>query len=132
MVSRVNEGKLTADDSELPDNRLCSRLQVRDYNSFFVFTAFLFDEGAQLIQSRSLVIVLAVSFLVHAALLVGSAKHEVERAQKPVGELLAAQLASNAAPLIMNKDRVGLFCWIPIRIGHLQLQNSPSAVAYKY
>lgn len=108
MVSRVNEGKLTADDSELPDNRLCSRLQVRDYNSFFVFTAFLFDEGAQLIQSRSLVIVLAVSFLVHAALLVGSAKHEVERAQKPVGELLAAQLASNAAPLIMNKDRVGL------------------------
>jgi hypothetical protein len=61
-----------------------------------------------LIQSRSLVIVLAVSFLVHATLLVSSAKNEADRARQPVGELLAAQLAGNAAPLMMNKDSVGL------------------------
>lgn len=61
-----------------------------------------------MIQSRSLVIVLAVSFLVHATLMVSSAKHEVDRAQQPVGELLASQLATNAAPLMMNQDSVGL------------------------
>ncbi|HEX5277764.1 MAG TPA: hypothetical protein VFW42_08855 [Fluviicoccus sp.] len=44
----------------------------------------------------------------HATLLVSSAKSEADRARQPVGELLAAQLASNAAPLLMNKDSVGL------------------------
>lgn len=92
----------------MPDNRLCSPGQVSDYNLFFAFTASHSGKGVQLIPSRSLVIVLAVSFLIHAALLVSSARNEVERAQKPVGELLAAQLAGSAAPLLINRDSVGL------------------------
>jgi hypothetical protein len=108
MVSRKIEGKITADDSELPDNRLCSPGQVSDYNLFFAFTASHSGKGVQLIQSRSLVIVLAVSFLIHAVLLVSSARNEVDRAQKPVGELLATQLAGSAAPLLINQDSVGL------------------------
>lgn len=61
-----------------------------------------------MIQQRSLVIVLAVSFLIHGGLLVSSARHELDRARQPMGELLAAQLAGNAAPLIMNRDTVGV------------------------
>ena len=61
-----------------------------------------------MIQSRSLVIVLAVSFFMHALLLVSGARNEVARAQQPIGALLAGQLAGNAAPLLINKDSVGL------------------------
>ncbi len=57
---------------------------------------------------RGLIMLFVVSYLIHATLLVNSADSELRNAQKQVGTLLAEQLASSSATLIMNKDSVGL------------------------
>lgn len=49
-----------------------------------------------------------VSYLIHATLLVNSADSELRNAQQQVGNLLAEQLATSSATLMMNKDSVGL------------------------
>ncbi len=59
-------------------------------------------------QVRGVVSLFVVSYLIHAMLLVNSAESELHNAQQPVGKLLVEQLASTAAPLLMNKDTVGL------------------------
>ena len=57
---------------------------------------------------RGLILLFVVSYLIHATLLVNSADSELRNTQKQVGSLLATQLASSSAALMMNKDSVGL------------------------
>lgn len=57
---------------------------------------------------RGLIMLFVVSYLIHATLLVNSADSELRNAQQQVGNLLAEQLATSSATLIMNKDSVGL------------------------
>lgn len=59
-------------------------------------------------QVRGLIMLFVVSYLIHTTLLVNSADSELRNTQKQVGSLLATQLASSSAALIMNKDSVGL------------------------
>ena len=61
-----------------------------------------------MIHTRGLIILLAVSYLFHAMLLVNTAENEARRTQTSVGRLLAGQMAINAAPLMVNRDSVGL------------------------
>ncbi|MDO9179429.1 MAG: hypothetical protein Q7U16_14100 [Agitococcus sp.] len=57
---------------------------------------------------RGLIMLFVVSYLIHATLLVNSADSELRNAQQQVGNLLAEQLATSSATLMMNKDSVGL------------------------
>lgn len=59
-------------------------------------------------QVRGVVSLFVVSYLIQAMLLVNSAETELHNNQQPVGALLATELANSAAPLIINKDSVGL------------------------
>ncbi len=59
-------------------------------------------------QVRGLIMLFVVSYLIHTTLLVNSADSELRNTQKQVGSLLAMQLASSSAALMMNKDSVGL------------------------
>ena len=59
-------------------------------------------------QVRGVIPLFVVSYLIHAMLLVNSAETELLNHQRPIGELLSEQLATSAAPFIINKDSVGL------------------------
>lgn len=59
-------------------------------------------------QVRGVVPLFVASFIVHAMLLVNSAETELINHQQPIGTLLSQQLALSAAPLMINKDSVGL------------------------
>lgn len=86
-------------------------------------------------QSRSLLILVAISFLIHAMLLVNSAESTFYNSEKAVGNLLAQQLANNAAPLLLNQDSVGLglvadkFGQTPSVLSLRILKNDHSVVA---
>jgi len=98
-------------DRRLPNNQLCPITQLNDYNGLLlcqpIFWLLSFEE-CNLNQVRGVVSLFVVSYLIHAMLLVNSAESELHNAQKSVGNLLVEQLANSAAPLIMNKDSVGL------------------------
>ncbi|PTQ89993.1 hypothetical protein [Agitococcus lubricus] len=59
-------------------------------------------------QVRGVIILFVISYLIHAMLLVNSAETELYNNQKSLGELVTKQLATNAAPLLLSQDSVGL------------------------
>lgn len=54
------------------------------------------------------VLLLVVSFVVHAAIIVNNTETALWNAQSREGELLARQIADAAAPLMLSRDRVSL------------------------